>query len=63
MFNDLRFTEAWCKRNKIDFTKVKPILEFFGGHCDCEVLFNVDTEENESIWEVRGLMIAEDMRK
>jgi len=62
-FNDLRFTEQFCKKNKLDFIRVKYILEFFGGFCDCEVLFNVDREEHEKMWEDRGLMILEDMRK
>jgi len=60
---DLGFTEAWCKRNKMDFVRVKHILEFFGGHCDCEVLFNVDTEEHDDMWESRGLMIMEQLKE
>ena len=60
--NDLRFTEAWCKRNKIDFTIVKHIMGFFGGFCDCEILFNVAIEEHEKIFQ-RHLMITEDLRK
>ena len=59
---DLSFTETWCKRNKMDFQRIKHILEFFGGHCDCEVLFNVDTDANEKMWEIRGLMIMEKLK-
>jgi len=60
--NDLRFTETWCKRNKMDFLRVKHILEFFGGYCDCEVLFNVDIKEHEQMWKDRGLMIMEQLK-
>lgn len=59
---DLRFAEAWCKYHKMDFQRIKHILEFFGGHCDCEVLFNVDTDTNEKMWEIRGLMIMEKLK-
>jgi len=60
---DLRFTEAFCKRHKLDFQRVKHILEFFGGFCDCEILLNVDTEEHEDMWKRNGTMILEDRTK
>ena len=60
---DLRFAEAFCKRHKLDFQRVKHLLEFFGGHCDCEILLNVDREEHDDIWKYRGTMILEDLRK
>ena len=59
---DLRFAEAFCKRHKLDFQRVKHILEFFGGHCDCEILLNVDREEHEDIWKYRGTMILEQLK-
>lgn len=59
----LGFTETWCNRNKMDFIRVKHILEFFGGFCDCEVLFNVDIEEHDDMWESRGLMILEQYKE
>ena len=37
---DLRFTRQFCKENKLDFEKVRKLLEHSGGYCDCEVLFN-----------------------
>ncbi len=58
---DLRFAEAWCKRNKMDFLRVKHILNFFGGFCDCEILFNVDTERYDNIWK-DNLMILEQLK-
>ena len=37
----LRNTKAFCKTHNIEFSKVKPMLEEYGGFCDCEVLLNV----------------------
>lgn len=61
--SDLRFTEEFCKKHNLDFVRVRHILEFFGGFCDCEVLMNVDREENEQMWEDRGTMILEELRR
>ena len=61
-FGDLRFTEKFCSRHKLNFERVKHILQFFGGHCDCEVLMNVDIEEHDDIWKHRGLMILEQLK-
>ncbi len=36
----LSFTNQFCKKNKLDFEKVKKRLEDTGGYCDCEVLLN-----------------------
>lgn len=59
---DLRFTEAFCKRHKLDFERVKHILQFFGGFCDCEVLFNTNSEQFDDIWKHRGAMILEQLK-
>jgi hypothetical protein len=39
-YGDLRFTKAFCSRNKLNFEAVKKLLEGTGEFCDCEVLFN-----------------------
>jgi len=36
----LTFTKQFCKKNKLDFEKVKKRLNNTGGYCDCEVIFN-----------------------
>jgi len=40
--HDLRFSEQFCKENKVNWMVTKEILEGHGGYCDCEVLFNVE---------------------
>jgi hypothetical protein len=60
-FGDLRFAESFCKRHKLDSERVKHILQFFGGFCDCEILFNVNTERYDNIWK-DNLMITEKLK-
>lgn len=38
----LRYTEEFCKRNKIDFKHVRSCLAAFDGLCDCIVLQDYD---------------------
>ena len=40
-----RLTTAWAERNGLDADAVTASLAELGGHCDCEVLANVDPEE------------------
>ena len=42
---DLSITEQWCKENNIDFSSLRPLVQINGGHCDCEILFNVMPED------------------
>ena len=46
----LRLTRAWARDHDLDPDEVARSAEHFGGYCDCEVLANVDPED-----EVRAL--------
>ncbi len=39
--NSFELVEEFCKDNDLDFGKLKPVLEYFGGFEDIEVLNNV----------------------
>ena len=36
----LKKTEAFCKKNNIDFETVETMCQNTGGYCDCEVIWN-----------------------
>lgn len=40
-----RLTRAWAAANSVDPVALTASLAQFGGHCDCEVLANVDAGE------------------
>ncbi len=40
--NTLRLTHAFADKNDLFFGELSQILEEMDGHCDCEVLLNVD---------------------
>ena len=44
-----RFTTAFLERRKLDVQRVIPWLREHGGHCDCEVLANVEDEFGDLI--------------
>jgi len=39
--NSFELVEEFCKVNNLNFKKLKPVLEYFGGYEDIEVLMNV----------------------
>jgi hypothetical protein len=39
--NTLRVAEAWARREKVPWARLREVLESRGGYCDCEVLLNV----------------------
>jgi hypothetical protein len=39
--HDYSETLAFIQRESLDATKVLPWLQEYGGHCDCEVIYNV----------------------
>jgi Protein of unknown function (DUF2695) len=41
----LRETLAWAEREGLDPIQVQTGLEPLGGYCDCEVLANIDTDD------------------
>lgn len=41
----LRATDAWARRRGVDVERLRHALQRYGGHCDCEVLVNVDADE------------------
>ena len=45
----LRDTVQFLERKKIDVQRVVPWLKEHGGHCDCEVLANVENEFGDLI--------------
>lgn len=42
--NSLKLTEEFCKRNNLDFEKVKEWAGEFGGYDDAEILWNCEPE-------------------
>ena len=40
----LRFTEAWATERGIESPALVRSVQHFGGHCDCEVVANVEPE-------------------
>ena len=40
----LRYTREWAEHHDIDPLLLVAFVEKHGGHCDCEVVFNVDAE-------------------
>ena len=42
----LRITEAWLGAHDHDVANVVAALRNMGGHCDCEVLANVDPDDH-----------------
>ncbi|GAA4012370.1 hypothetical protein GCM10022247_38700 [Allokutzneria multivorans] len=40
----LRATDAWAVRNGVSLDDLHRGLRGYGGHCDCEVMFNVDPD-------------------
>lgn len=40
-------TKVFCKKNNIDFVKVKELCRGTGGYCDCEVLLNTRVKISE----------------
>lgn len=47
--NSLRFTREFLRRNAIDESRVIVWLEEYDGHCDCEVLNNVESVVAEAV--------------
>ena len=39
--NSFELVEEFCQTNHLDFKRLKPVLEYFGGYEDFEVLMNV----------------------
>ena len=39
--------KLFCKKNNLDYHRIKLVLCEHGGHCDCEVLLN----SQEKLWE------------
>ena len=39
--NTLRAAQAWARREKVGWNRLRGALEDHGGYCDCEVLMNV----------------------
>lgn len=38
-----RFTEQWANQNRVDIIDLYQFLNAYGGFCDCEVCFNVES--------------------
>jgi hypothetical protein len=47
--DSLRFTREFLRRSALDESRVIEWLEEQGGHCDCEVLNNVETVVAEAL--------------
>ncbi|MFI5757758.1 DUF2695 domain-containing protein [Streptomyces sp. NPDC051569] len=43
--HSLRFTERWAAASDVPWPHLQKGLADQGGHCDCEVLANVDPDE------------------
>ncbi len=46
--HSLRFTNAWLASRNLEQTPVFEWLKSQGGHCDCEVLANVEEKVDEA---------------
>jgi hypothetical protein len=46
----LRLSRAWAQDNGIESNALERSLGHFGGHCDCEVLANVDPQTRVDGW-------------
>lgn len=44
--HSLTITKIWADRNQFDFNDLIDILEFNGGFCDCEVVFNLPDNQD-----------------